>query len=313
MPYWSVIVIAYVMDRALGDPQWFPHPVRGIGWIITRLEHFLLSKNINKRVAGGILVGVVIFSVWGTVTLTIALLGSIHAICAYIGSIVFVYTALAAKDLGAHSMRIYHALVNNDLEAARKSVGMIVGRDTENLNRTEIIRATVETVAESMVDGIIAPIFYAFLGGAPLALTYKAVNTLDSMIGYKNERYREFGYFAAKIDDIANFIPARITAVLLPIVALLIGRNSVWCAKIIFRDRKNHPSPNSGIPEAGVAGALNIQLGGLNYYGGAPSEKPLIGDAVNQLCVQHIRQSLMIAHISSFLVLVIGVIVLNSI
>jgi len=187
---------------------------------------------------------------------------------------------------------------------------MIVGRDTKNLNEREIIRATVETIAESTVDGIISPLFYAFIGGAPLAVVYKSVNTLDSMIGYRNERYINFGWAAAKLDDFVNFIPARISAIFLPVAAWFSGNSGFNSLRIALRDKKNNPSPNSGIPEAAFAGALGVQLGGLNFYNSVPILKPTIGDNIHYLEMKHIRESIKIFYICSFLFVISGILLL---
>lgn len=313
MPFWFVIVCAYVLDMIVGDPAWFPHPVRGIGWLIATGEPILRKRVANEKYAGAILAVSVVVGVWGVVAVAIALASVVHWMLGALCSTVFIYTSLAVKDLRDQAMRVYDALKQNDIATARTNVGMIVGRDTATLDEAEIVRATVETVAESTVDGIIAPLFYALLGGAPLALAYKAVNTLDSMIGYKNERYKDFGYVAAKIDDVANFIPARIAAGILPVAAFFIGKSVRRSWETVWRDRKNHPSPNSGIPEAAMAGALGVQLGGTNYYDSVESVKPLIGDAGEPLVRQHIIDSIAISNVSALLIIVVSVIVVVSV
>jgi adenosylcobinamide-phosphate synthase len=217
------------------------------------------------------------------------------------------YTAFAAKDLKVESMEVFRALKDRDLNRARKKLSMIVGRDTNNLSEPEIIRASVETVAENTVDGIISPLFYAFLGGAPLALAYKAVSTLDSMVGYKNERYMNFGWASARLDDLANFIPARISILLLPVASFLTGKDGINSWRVVLRDGRKNPSPNSGIPEAAIAGALRVQLGGVNFYNSVASSEPVIGDSLNTLEAGHIKESIRISHISSALLLLIGI------
>jgi adenosylcobinamide-phosphate synthase len=204
-------------------------------------------------------------------------------------------------------MRVYRALEKEDVDSARKNLSLIVGRDTHSLDKQDIIRATIETVSENTVDGIISPLFYAFIGGAPLALAYKAVNTLDSMVGYKNERYKDFGWASAKIDDWANFIPARLSIMFLPVACWLAGKNGLNSWKLVWRDGKKNPSPNSGIPQAAVAGALGIQLGGMNFYNSIPSPKLLIGDRLNSLKIGHIKESIKVSYICSVLVLISGV------
>ena len=204
-------------------------------------------------------------------------------------------------------MRVYSSLKAGNLSEARKDLGFIVGRDTANLNEPEMTRATVETIAENIPDGIIAPLFYAFLGGAPAALAYKAASTLDSMVGYKNEKYKDFGWASAKIDDCLNFIPARLSAFLLPLAGGLAGLDMIGSFKTILRDGRKNPSPNSGIPEAAMAGALGVRLGGMNYYRSMPAPKPFLGDEKKALGLEDIRASLRVAYLASFLGLLLGV------
>lgn len=213
--------------------------------------------------------------------------------------------SISIKDLKAESMKIYNSLIHNDLESARKNLHFIVGRDTENLDKKEVLRGTIETIAEASVDGIISPLFYAAIGGPAMALTYKAVSTLDSMVGYKNSKYREFGWFSAKLDDALNYIPARISAVILPISSFLCGKNWLGSIKTILRDGRKNPSPNSGIPEAAIAGALGIELGGINYYNSIPISKPIIGIRKNLLHEKHIKDAVKIVYVASFLTILL--------
>jgi adenosylcobinamide-phosphate synthase len=210
------------------------------------------------------------------------------------------------KDLGVESLAVFNALNEGDLNKARTSLSRIVGRDTANLDEREIVRATVETVAENIVDGIISPLFYALLGGAPLAMAYKAVNTLDSMVGYKNKRYIHFGRAAAKIDDAANYIPARLSVVFLVMAGWVSGHDPVKTWNIAIRDGRKNASPNSGIPEAAVAGALGVRLGGLNCYDSIAVQKPYIGDDSNHLNKLHIKEAIKIAYITSALFVITG-------
>ena len=198
---------------------------------------------------------------------------------------------LSAAERAQYSARIQEQLLAGDLPEARRLVGQIVGRDTQDLDEHEITRATVETMAENIVDGIISPLFFAWLGGVPLAFLYRAVNTMDSMLGYRNERYRDFGMVAARTDDVFNFIPARITAFLIVFSAWLLRLDAPGAAKAIRRDAVKHPSPNSGLSEAGVAGALHVQLGGLNYYGGIASHRATMGDPIEPLTAAHIPKT----------------------
>ncbi len=302
-----VIILAYILDLILGDPRWLPHPVKGMGWLAKKLELPLRKIIQSERIAGLIFAAVIISLVWG---LTALIIRQATSFSQYLGlgfSLLFIYTSLAIKDLKIESMRVCRALEEGDLVAARKNLSLIVGRDTQNMEEKDIIRATVETIAENTVDGIISPLFYAFIGGAPLALAYKAVNTLDSLVGYKNEKYKYFGWASAKLDDLINFIPARLSTLFLPLAGWLIGKDGLSSWKIAWRDGMKHPSPNSGFPEAAVAGALRIQLGGLNFYNSSVSSKPFLGDNVNPLETRHIKESIKVAYICSALVLILGI------
>jgi len=213
---------------------------------------------------------------------TIRLAEHINKWIGFAVSTFFIFTALSTRTLGKEARSIYQSLKAGNIKEARKKLSLIVGRDTENLDKDEIVRATVETVAENSVDGIISPLFYAALGGAPLALAYKAVNTLDSMVGYKNEKYIYFGWFSAKLDDAANYIPARLSILLILLASFILRKRTSKALHTILRDGKKSPSPNAGIPEAGFAGALGIQLGGINYYQGKKVSKPILGIKIKQ-------------------------------
>lgn len=300
------VFIAYLLDLSFGDPPCLPHPVRGIGWLIAKLEPPFRTLIKNERLSGAIFAATITFLVWSTTFVLIRITNHFSRILGVFFSVFFIYSCLAIKDLKVESMQVYEALKNKDLALARKKLALIVGRDTGNLNEREIIRATVETVSENTTDGIISPLFFAFIGGAPLGLLYKAINTLDSMVGYKNARYINFGWATAKLDDIANFIPARISAIFIIISSWLAGYNALGAWRIALRDGRKHPSPNSGIPEAAMAGALEIQLGGLSYYHGVPNPKPYIGDNNNPPEMKHIKESINIAYVSSVLFMVAG-------
>ncbi len=300
------IIFAYMLDIILGDPRWFPNPVKGIGWMIEKLERPLRRTIENERVAGIVLAVSVIGVSWYLSFVLIGLAASINRYLGYTLSILFIYSSIAVKDLGVESMEVYRPLEKKDISVAREKLSLIVGRDTHNLECREIVRATVETISENIVDGIIAPLFYAFIGGAPLAIAYKAVNTLDSMVGYKNQRYKYFGWASARIDDWANFIPARLSLLFLPFASLLAGKDALNSWRIARRDGRKNPSPNSGIPEAALAGALGVRLGGLNFYNSIPTLKPFIGDEVNTLEPGHIKEAIKISYICSALFLVTG-------
>ncbi|MDI6703656.1 MAG: adenosylcobinamide-phosphate synthase CbiB [bacterium] len=300
------ILLAYGLDILVGDPKQMPHPVRGIGKLITLLERILKRYILNHRIAGILLVIIIVTLVYLLTFSIVWLFSSIHNLFGTLISIILIFTTLSIKSLGQEALKVYNALRNSDLKTARSSLSMIVSRDVKNLDEEGIIRATIETIAENITDGVIAPLFYSLLGGAPLAYAYKAVNTLDSMVGYKNKDYIQFGWASAKLDDLANYIPARITGILLPLAAYLLGKDGKRAFQTVLRDGKNHPSPNSGIPEAGVAGALGIRLGGLSYYQGIPNYKPYIGDSIHVLNIGHIKESIHLLYTTSLLMLIFG-------
>lgn len=280
MPLELQILIAFGLDLLIGDPRKLPHPVKIIGRLAVMFEQPLRRTIENKKLAGIAEVCLVIACTGVGVCLILWAADQWNPILADLLSIYFLYCGIAARDMIRHSKQVYAALNAGSLEEARRRVGMICGRDTDRLDEAGITKATVESVAENMVDGVTAPLFFGVLGGPVGMMVYKAVNTLDSTFGYKNERYLEFGWASAKLDDAVNFIPARLTGLLVPLAAVMLqqkGLSSLW---ILIRDRKNHPSPNSGHTEAAVAGALGIELGGLSYYSGQPSNKPTLGDPI---------------------------------
>ncbi len=291
IPLGLQIIIATILDQLWGDPRWMPHPICFIGSMASGLEKFFRKTPLPLRLAGLITLLLMLSITTGTILLLIYAAGKIHPALASAASIYILYTTLAARGLCQHSKNVFVALDAGDLTEARCRVDMIVGRETDQLNEEEVARAAVESVAESLVDGICAPLFYAFLGGAPAAMCYKAINTADSMFGYKNDKYREFGWASARLDDVVNFIPARLTALLIPLAAFLLRLNAKNSWHIMLRDRKNHASPNSAHSEAAVAGALGIQLGGANIYFGKVMNKPTIGEATNPIHARHILQA----------------------
>jgi adenosylcobinamide-phosphate synthase len=284
----SQIVIALCLDFIFGDPKWFPHPVRLIGWLATTSEPFFRRLPIDQKIAGLFCAVFVIGSTALSVFLCIRLGSWIHPVLETIFSIMLIYLGIAAKDMITHAKAVFNAINMGSIDDARKQVSYICGRDTDTLDEKAIIKATLESIGENTVDGIIAPLFFVVLGGPVLLWTYKAVSTLDSTVGYKNERYYHFGWASAKLDDVMNFVPARITGLLMPLAASTIGLSLARSYSIFLRDRKKHPSPNSAHGEAALAGALGIQLGGTSFYEGKPSEKPVIGLDVNPIIPQHI-------------------------
>lgn len=285
------ILLAVLLDLLLGDPRRLPHPVRLIGRGITALENPLRRVTSSQRVNGALLAVIVVGATGGVTFAVLWLAAQIHPLAADILAVVFLYTTLSIRDLGKHAMDVYRALKSGNLADARQKVSFMVGRDTDALDEKGVIRAAVESVAENTVDGIIAPLFFAALFGPVGAMMYKAASTLDSMVGYKNEKYLHFGWASARLDDVANFIPARLTAPLMAIGALITGNRPMQALHICLRDRKNHASPNAGIPEAMMAGALGVCLGGPLYRKGVLTELPTLGDAFVSLEMKHILKA----------------------
>ena len=275
------IVLGYILDLIIGDPHWLYHPVQLIGRLITFLEKVLLKKDDKdetKYIKGAVLAVLVLFITGAVVILFLAVFYNISIAAGCIAETIMCYQILAVKSLRVESMKVYTALKQEGIEQARIAVSMIVGRDTMQLDNHGVIRAAVETVAENTSDGVIAPLFYMLIGGAVLGFTYKAINTMDSMVGYKNDKYQWFGTAAAKLDDVVNFIPARVSAVLMILAAYLTGMDGKNAARIFRRDRFNHKSPNSAQTEAVMAGALDVQLAGDAWYFGKLVKKPTIGE-----------------------------------
>jgi adenosylcobinamide-phosphate synthase len=273
-----VLLTAILLDLLLGDPRWLPHPVVGIGRLVSFLERGVRRVVPHERSGGILLLAVTVGFAY---LVAFVLLKGAYAMDPYAGFAVGAFlswTCLAARSLHGESKGVADALVRGDMEEARRRLSFIVGRDTAGLEEPDIWRALVETVAENPSDGVIAPLFYLILGGPALGIAYKAVNTLDSMVGYKNDRYLRFGWASARFDDLANLVPARITGLLMVLSAPLVGLSGPNALEIMVRDGHNHSSPNSGIPEAAAAGALGVRLGGTSNYFGIPVEKPTIGD-----------------------------------
>jgi adenosylcobinamide-phosphate synthase len=297
------LISAYLLDIILGDPQRFPHPVRLIGRFIVFLENLFWRANsspLSQKISGILLALIVVGSTFMATTFLIYWAGYFSQAASFILSIFMGYFTLATRDLHVETRRVLKALEAGDLARARQELSFLVGRDTAHLSEPEVIRALVETIAENLSDGVIAPLFYLGLGGPPWAMTYKAINTLDSMVGYKKERFRHMGWASARLDDAANFIPARLSGGLVVISAFLLGKPWRDSLEILRRDRRQHQSPNSAWPEAATAGALGVQLGGLNYYGGQPSPKPFIGNRKKDLDLGDVRDAWKILYFSSF-------------
>lgn len=303
------LITAYILDLIVGDPHWLPHPVRIIGKVIEYLAGVLRKNNQNQRaekIKGIFLTVITVGLSYYIIYFLIYIAGIISPGLKFAFSSFFIFTALSTKNLGEEAFSVYRALKENNLELARERVSRIVGRDTRDLDENEIVRATVETVAENTVDGIISPLFYAVLGGAPMAMAYKAVNTLDSVVGYKNEKYLYFGWFSAKLDDLANYLPARISVLLIPVASLMLRQRGLAALRAIFRDGKKSPSPNAGIPEAGFAGALGIQLGGVNFYQGVEEYRPILGEKLKEISSKDILKAIRLSYTVSILMFLVG-------
>ncbi|KGR77142.1 cobalamin biosynthesis protein CobD [Ureibacillus manganicus DSM 26584] len=306
----TILVAAILLDLWIGEPKWIPHPVVQMGKIISFLE-----KRWNKgKYRKGKGIGLTVTVVLTVFLLTVSLLYIVYHIHPVVGTIVQIYlisTTIAAKGLSSAANNVLSPLTNGNLIEARRMLSMIVGRDTANLPESEIVRGTVETVAENTVDGITAPLFWAMIGGAPLAMVYRAINTLDSMVGYKNDKYIEFGWASARLDDIVNWVPARITALSMWLASFVIKgskKKNGW--RVTWRDARKHPSPNSGWSESMIAGLMGIQLGGVNYYRGKKSKRAYLGDPLRELVRSDIKKTIIYMHGGWIVFLVIEVCIL---
>ncbi|RED58505.1 adenosylcobinamide-phosphate synthase [Cohnella lupini] len=294
---------AILLDWWIGDPKWLPHPVIFIGRWIGYWERRLLPHR-TKRSNGILLMLIVTLSSLALVWILTSVASWIHPWLGYAVHMWLISTTIAIKGLKDAAMLVYDRLSRGELTKARKYTGYIVGRDTDGLEEAELSRATVETVAENTVDAVIAPLFFALIGAAPLAMLYRSVNTLDSMVGYRNTKYLHFGWASARLDDVLNWIPARLTGLMLMIVSAFYRPASAvqaWRAVVAFAHL--HPSPNSGIPEAAVAGSLGIQLGGLNRYGGVISERARLGWATRTIEKEDIIHTIRLLYGVSYLVM----------
>lgn len=302
-------VAAFLFDALIGDPRSKFHPVVLIGNLISALEKILRKDSdgyIKKICKGGLLVSIVLFISYFVgvgIVLAVNFFGSL-TLKIFFEALILSFM-ISPNSLAKAGQEIYNLLEDENILKAREKVGWIVGRDTKHLNENEIVRATVETVSENTVDGIISPLFYFAVGGLPLAIAYRAVNTMDSMLGYKNEKYFFFGRVAARLDDVANFIPARLTSLLFIFSAFILKFNYKNSFEMVRRDADKHPSPNGGYAEAAVAGALNIRLGGLNYYFGVPSFREYMGDPLEFLKPVHILKTIKMMYSATIIFLMI--------
>lgn len=311
-----IIVSAFFIDFLIGDPQKY-HPIRAIGRLIEKTEAFLRRIKLNGRFGGFLLFLFVTASVFLFSIIFIYFLNKLSSLSktTWLFSCIILAVSgslfIALRGLIDEAKRIDRLLNDGNLSQAKIFLKALVGRDTAHLSPEKIRIAVIESLSENLSDGVIAPLFYFFIGGFPFLVLYKTVNTLDSMVGYKNERYINFGWFSAKMDDIFNYVPARITGMLIVFSSLMVA--GFQCAKralkIMLRDGKNHSSPNSGIPEAAMAGALGLKVGGTNYYGGVPVEKPYIGDELEEVESKHIHVCIKIVILSSFIFVLLSIII----
>ena len=308
---WYIILAAFILDFLLGDPKIFPHPVVYMGKAIDFFEGWFRKYFKHPLVSGFFFACFLILSTWLMAFITVRLSMGIHPVFGNFVQVILLFFCFSSTSLEKAAISVFLALEENNIKKARKKVSMIVGRQTQTLDQKAITRASVETVAENFVDGFLSPLFFAMIGGAPLALAYKMVNTLDSMVGYKNDTYILFGRPSARIDDVANFIPARISVLIISLSAFFLSfKNGVLALKTGFSQGSLHKSPNAGYPEAAFSGALKIRLGGPNVYHGVLVEKPYIGKEFKNPEKGKIKQACDLMIFSSFLAVLISCFIL---
>lgn len=304
------VILGFILDLIVGDPHWLYHPIRLVGHLISGLEKLLRrifpKTEQGELIAGGFLLvltaGITTAVAWGLLLAA----GLVHPYLRFALEVIMCYWVLATKSLKTETMKVYDALKEGDLKKARFAVSMVVGRDTEVLDDIGVTKAAVETVAENASDGVIAPLLFLMIGGAPLGFFYKAVNTMDSMVGYKNDKYLYFGRAAAKLDDVANYIPSRLAALLWIMAAAFTRNDAKGAWRIWRRDRRNHASPNSAQTESACAGALGVQLAGPAYYFGEYYPKPTIGDPLRPIEPEDILRADRMMYVASGFALAFG-------
>ena len=302
------LTLAVTLDMLLGDPLWLPHPVRWMGRAIAWLEPRFRKLTLKPLLSGALMATLLVSSVWLICLLLVWFAAAVHPAAGILVQAVMIYVCISARSLADAAQAVGNALGHSGLGAARQAVSMIVGREADRLDERGVTRAAIETVAENLVDGVVSPLFFAVLGGAPLAMAYKMVNTLDSMVGYKSDRYLLFGRFAARMDDVANFIPARLAVPFIALAAQLLNGRGRATMGTAFRDGRAHASPNAGYPEAAFAGALGLWMGGPNHYHGRLVEKPIIGVGFADARPVHIRQACRLMLTTALLVFMIAAI-----
>lgn len=300
---WLILPAAFALDVVVGDPRALPHPIRWMGRAIAWAEPVFRKHVRHERLAGSVFALTLILGAWLSAAVAVHIFHQIHFAAGVAMEVLLIFFSLSARSLCAAGMEIHQLLNQGRVDTARSKLALIVGRDVHRYDKADIARATVETVAENYVDGVLAPLFFAVIGGAPLAMAYKMINTLDSMVGYKNPRYRRFGWAAARIDDLANFLPARLSVAVVALTARFLcaasGRQA-WATAL--KEGARHSSPNAGYSEAAFAGALGVKLNGPNHYGGLLVDKPYIGTAFGAANIHHIQKAcelLMLASVFS--------------
>ncbi|HIJ57077.1 MAG TPA: cobalamin biosynthesis protein CobD [Deltaproteobacteria bacterium] len=298
---WHIIPLAFLLDWLLGDPPFLPHPVRWMGKAISNLESPFRKISRSLLLNGAVFSVFLVVAIFVLTALMLEAAQAVHPMLRTVLEILLIYYAISIRSLESSAMAVSDALNKEGLSSAREKVSHIVGRDTESLDNTGIAGGAVESVAENLVDGVISPLLYACIGGAPLAMAFKMINTLDSMIGYKNEKYEQFGKVAARLDDLANYLPARLSIPVISIAAQLLSGKGMSAFKTAVSEGTNHTSPNAGYPEAAFAGALEVKLNGPNIYGGKLVEKPFVGIRFNRPEVFHIKKACDLMMLSAFL------------
>ncbi len=298
---WYVLPLAFMLDLILGDPRNLPHPIRWMGSVIELAESHFRKMALSLTASGVVFAICLIAGSWLLSALLLVIADQIHPVLKIILEIILIYFSISAGSLEAAALEIRHYLREQNITRAREKVALIVGRDVQNYQTADIARATVETVAENLVDGVISPLFFAAIGGAPLAMAYKMANTLDSMVGYKNETYASFGKAAARIDDALNYFPSRLAVPVIALAAHILTGRGRRALKTAATEGANHSSPNAGYPEAAFAGALGVKLNGPNYYAGKLVDKPYIGAGFGSSSPGHIKKACDMMLLSSFL------------
>jgi len=302
---WYILPAAFALDIMLGDPRYLPHPVRWMGKAIERLEPPFRKLPFNLSFSGALYAAVLILGTWLLTFLILAAAHRVHPFLKTLLEIILIYYCISTRSLADAAMDVKQCLRERKIQAARKKVALIVGRDIDNYKEEGLARATVETVAENLVDGVTAPLFFAAIGGAPLALAYKMTNTLDSMVGYKNQAYRQFGQASAKIDDVLNYLPARLTVPVIALAAQILSGCGQRSLRTAVCEGANHASPNAGYPEAAFAGALSVKLNGPNFYNGKLVDKPYIGVLFGRSTPGHLKKACDLMMLASVLWLLV--------